>query len=161
MTYRPETAAASNEPAATVAAATPQPTPKPTDAPTPAPTPKPAKVEYKKLSDRSWQKVVKAPDSYIGRTYQVWACISQFDAATGLDTFRGEASNKNCEYWYLDGDNALFTGDEDQLADFVQEDVVVMNVMTLGSFSYSTQIGGETTVPWFDVVKITRKGSCD
>jgi hypothetical protein len=104
---------------------------------------------------------VKAPDDYIGRTYQVWACVTQFDAATGPDTFRGEASNKKREYWFLDGENALFTGDVRQLDDIVQDDVVVMNVSSLGSFTYDTQIGGATTVPWFSVAKITRKGSCD
>lgn len=104
---------------------------------------------------------MKSPDTYIGKTYQVWACITQFDAATGADTFLGQASNKKREYWYSDGDNVLFTGTESQLADFVQDDVVVMNVRSLGSFSYDTQIGGNTTVPWFSVDKITRKGSCD
>ena len=122
------------------------------------PTPKP--VVYAVLSDRSWQKVVKAPDKYFGRTYQVWACISQFDAATGADTFRGQGSNKKRSYWYLDADNALFTGDEDQLSDFVQDDVVLMRVTVLGSFSYDTQNGGNTTVPSFEVDRISRKGSC-
>jgi hypothetical protein len=46
------------------------------------------------------------------------------------------------------------------LEDFVEDDMVVMNVTSLGSFSYDTQIGGNTTVPLFTVDKITRKGSC-
>lgn len=141
--------------------ATLEPTPEPTPEPTAEPTPKPTKVEYKKLSNRSWAKLVKAPDNYLLKTYQVWACISQFDAATGLDTFRGQASNKKRTYWYSDGDNALFTGDESKLADFVEDDVVVMNVISMGSYSYDTQAGGNTTVPLFEVVKITRKGSCE
>ncbi len=62
---------------------------------------------------------MKAPDDYFGKTYQVWACISQFDAATGADTFRGEASNKKRTYWFSDGENSLFTGDVDQLDDIV------------------------------------------
>jgi hypothetical protein len=36
-----------------------------------------------------------------------------------------------------------------------------MRVTTLGSFTYDTQIGGNTTVPWFSVDRISRKGSCD
>lgn len=140
--------------------------PDPTDAPetTPEPdptaTPKPAKVSYAKLSNRAWAKLVKSPDKYLGKTYQIWACITQFDAATGDDSFRGEASNKKRTYWYSDGDNTMFTGNADQLADFVEDDVVVMNVMSLGSLSYDTQAGGNTTVPLFEVVKITHKGSC-
>ena len=37
---------------------------------------------------------------------------------------------------------------------------MVMNVVVLGSYSYDTQVGGNTTVPQFQVNKITRKGSC-
>ena len=137
------------------------PTPEPTTTtpePAPAATPKP---EYKKLSARNWDKLVKNPDAYLGKTYQVWACISQFDSATGPDTFRAEAANKKQEYWYLDSDNAMFTGDADRLADFVKDDVVLMNVTSLGSFSYDTQIGGNTTVPLFSIEKISHKGSCE
>ena len=156
ITYAPATAevpASTPEPEPTV-----EPTPEPE--PTAEPTPKPTKVSYKKLSDRSWRKVVKSPDSYLGKTYQLWACISQFDAATGDDTFRGQASNKKREYWFSDGDNVLFTGDTDRLADVVEDDILVMSVLSLGSFTYETQIGGETTVPLFEVIGFTHKGSC-
>jgi hypothetical protein len=77
----------------------------------------------------------------------------EFDAATGPDSFRGQGSNKKREYW--------FTGDEAGLADFVSDDVVVMNIVSLGFYWSDTQAGGNTTAPWFQVVKITRKGSCD
>ena len=77
----------------------------------------------------------------------MWGCISQFDAATGDDTFRARASYANQTYWYSDGDNAIFTGDTDQLANFVQDDIVFMDVISLGSLTYDTQIGGSTTVP--------------
>jgi hypothetical protein len=142
----------------TTPAPTLAPTPKPTPKPTPVPTPKP--ITYATLSDRSWAKVVKAPDNYIGTGYALWGCISQFDAATGLDTFRAETSNKKREYWFSDGVNAFFSGDASRLADFVQDDVVYMKVLSMGSFSYDTQNGGNTTVPLFEIVSISRKGSC-
>jgi hypothetical protein len=104
---------------------------------------------------------VKAPDNFIGNAYQLWGCISQFDAATGADTFRAETSYQQEEYWYLDSENALFTGDEGRLADYVKDDVVYMKVVSLGSYTYDTQIGGSTTVPWFEVRQISRKGSCE
>jgi DNA-directed RNA polymerase subunit RPC12/RpoP len=148
--------------------AAPTPGAEETEAPTPEatvetlPPPPPAKpATYAKPTNRQWAQIVKSPDKYIGKGYQVWACITQFDAATGPDTFRAQASNAKEEYWYSDGDNALFYGDETRLADFVTDDVVVMNVTSLGSFSYDTQVGGNTTVPLFNVDKITRKGSCD
>jgi hypothetical protein len=139
---------------------TPKPTPtaKPTHPPTPTPTPIP--LSYATLSSRDWALLVKAPDNYMGKAYKVWACISQFDAATGTDSFRAQASYRQESYWYTNGSNAVFTGDESQLADYVESDMVVMNVLSLGSLKYGTQIGGSTTAPAFMVVDITRKGSC-
>jgi hypothetical protein len=128
--------------------------------PTAAPPP-PAKAKsYATPNDRQWAQIVKSPDKYVGKGYHVWACITQFDAATGADTFRGDASNKKEEYWSLYGDNSLFSGTESQLADYVTDDIVIMNVTSLGSYSYDTQIGGNTTVPLFQVDSIGRKGSC-
>lgn len=135
--------------------------PDPSDEPAPTATPKPAKVSYAKLSNRAWAKLVKSPDRYVDKHYQLWACIFQFDAATGDDAFLAYASNKKREYWFSDGENSSFRGDADQLADFVEDDVVVMNVTSLGSYSYDTQAGGNTTVPAFRVDKISRKGSCE
>ena len=55
----------------------------------------------------------------------------------------------------------VFVGDANQLADYVEDDIVAMNVTSLGSYSYDTQIGGSTTVPMFEVDSIKRqKGSC-
>ena len=139
---------------------TAKPTPEPTPEPTAKPTPKPTPVAYNQLSDRTWQLLVKTPDKFTGRAYQHWACIYQFDAATGADSFLGRASNKQLEYWWTDGENAAFTGNENSLAAFVEDDMVLMNVISMGSYSYDTQAGGNTTVPQFEVVKIRRKGSC-
>jgi hypothetical protein len=128
--------------------------------PSAKPTPKPTPVAYRALTSRNWALLVKAPGQYTGNRYSVWGCISQFDAATGLDTFRAQASYRNEAYWYTDGTNAIFTGTESQLANFVEGDVVEMSVVAAGSFSYDTQLGGSTTAPEFNVVKIVRRGSC-
>lgn len=116
---------------------------------------------YASLTKRTWQKVVKSPDLYVGKGYKLWACIFQFDAATGPDQFLAQASWQRETYWALDGENAAFVGDATTLADYVEGDIVTMSVMVLGSYSYDTQAGGNTTVPSFQVVKIARaKGSC-
>lgn len=152
--------------AAPTATPTARVTPAPTPVVTPPPTPKPTPVvtlpptTYETLTSRQWAKVVKSPDDYLGETYKLWGCISQFDAATGDDAFRAQASYRREDYWYSDGENALFSGDADELSDFVADDVVVMDVTAFGSFTYDTQIGGSTTVPLFYVDKITRKGDC-
>jgi hypothetical protein len=140
---------------------TPQPTAKPTPTPKPTPTdPPPPPTTYAVPSSRQWAKIVRSPDDHLGETYKVWACITQFDAATGDDTFRAQASYRNQDYWYSDGDNAIFSALLVDLSDFVQDDVVVMNVTVFGSFDYDTQIGGSTTAPLFWIDKITHKGSC-
>ena len=64
----------------------PTPVPTPTPAPTPAPTPPPA-PSYAKLSDRQWALIVKSPDDYVGKRFELWTCIWQFDAATGPEAF--------------------------------------------------------------------------
>jgi hypothetical protein len=143
--------------------ATLQPTAQPTPNPIPTPAPTAASIyptSYATLSSRNWAKVVKAPDNYIGKGYKLWGCISQFDAATGAGSFRAETSYRKESYWYSEGTNAFFNGSEDGLADFVQDDVLAMDVMSLGSYSYDTQNGGNTTVPLFLVMKIKRVGSC-
>lgn len=139
---------------------TPVPTPVPTPPPTPVPTPKPTPVTYNLLTSRDWQLLVKAPDNYIGKAYRIRACISQFDAATGTDSFRAQASYRSETYWYSDGDNSYFIGDATALAPFVTGDEIFVRVISLGSFSYDTQAGGNTTVPLFQVDTIERKGSC-
>ncbi len=152
----------SPEPSSGVAAleGTPAPTPEPTPRPTtkPKPTPRPS---YQKLGKRAWQKLLRSPDDHIGERVQVWGCISQFDAATGGDSFRAQALYARTQYWWTDGDNVFFTGDEADLDDFVEDDVVWMNATVLGSYSYDTTIGGNTTVPLFLVDKIKHKGSCE
>jgi hypothetical protein len=140
---------------------TPEITPEPTPEITPKPTPKPTPVSYVALTSRAWALLVKAPDNYTGKAYKVYGCITQFDAATGTEQFRAQASYQNEDYWYTNGANALFSGVESKLADYVEGDIVSMKVMSLGSYSYDTQNGGNTTVPLFMVVSIARlPGSC-
>jgi hypothetical protein len=131
-----------------------------TDTPEPTVAPPPLPTSYATLTARAWSLLVKAPDNYIGKGYKVWACITQFDAATGLDSFRGQASYAKQAYWFTDGVNTFFTGDEAKLSTFVQDDIVYMTVVAAGSYSYDTQNGGNTTVPLFQVVSIRRIGSC-
>ena len=157
-TARPTTAP-TPEPTSTPTPA-PTPVPTPTPAPTPAPTPPPA-PSYAKLSDRQWALILKTPDDYVGKRFELWTCIWQFDAATGPEAFLGNASNKKQEYWNLYGENTSFTGPTDRLSEFVEGDIVFMKVRSLGSYSYDTQAGGNTTVPQFYIEGLSLKGNCD
>ena len=126
----------------------------------PAPTIK-LPASYTTLDARGWAKVVKAPDNYAGKGYALWACIWQFDAATGSESFLAYTSYKKQEYWLTEGENAMFTGTSSRLADYVEGDMVYMKAVVAGSYSYDTQAGGNTTVPWFYIAQISRKGSCE
>jgi len=133
--------------------------PAPTQAATPQPTPTPQPVGYRELTNRQWAQLVKAPDDHAGDRVVVWGCITQFDAATGPDQFRANATNKRLRYWYQ-GDNSYFAGTGSQLAEFVADDVVRMNVTVLGAYTYETTQGGYITVPSFEVDAIERRGGC-
>jgi hypothetical protein len=111
------------------------------------------------LSERDWAQIVKSPDAHRGEGYVVYACVTQFDAATGPASFRANASWQNEQYSFA-GDNAWFEGSASLLNDVVKDDELQMRVTVTGAYSYSTQIGGQTTVPAFQVVGIDLKERC-
>lgn len=141
------------------------PTPTPTTG-TPTPTsakPTPTKApSYKTLTARQWAKIAKDPDAYIGKTFIVYGEVTQFDSATGTDTFRADVAHKNTTtYGFFEGDNTMLTGYEDDLADVVEGDLFRAKVTVAGSYSYDTQVGGNTTVPMLVVDSIKVIGSTD
>ncbi|PWU56123.1 hypothetical protein DLJ47_07740 [Micromonospora sp. S4605] len=119
---------------------------------TPAPKPKPP--SYKTLSERQWKLIAKNPDAYIGKTYVVYGVVTQFDAATGVDTFRADVAHRRMADKYDYETNTLLTGLAADLDNLVEDDIFRANVTVLSSFSYGTQIGGETTVPLLQVDSI-------
>lgn len=149
-----------------------EPTSEPTVEPVPTPEPeettaeptKPAKKDYKTLSSRAFKKFAKDPDSHLGKTYVIYGEITQFDSATGTDTFRADTGPKKLKisYGYTDySQNTILTGDESKLEDLVEGDCFKAKVTVLGSYSYDTQIGGNTTVPMLRVDSISVYGSTD
>jgi hypothetical protein len=143
----------------TVEPAPPAPAPEPVVETPPPPT---AKTVYKAISAREFAKVCKDPDSYIGRTFILWGEVTQFDAATGTDSFRANTgpAKRRIEYGMTDySQNSMMTGDASILSDVVAGDCFGARVTCWGSLSYDTQIGGSTTVPQFRVDAISRYGS--
>lgn len=141
----------------------------PTDEPTeeettPAPDPAPAKKTYHALSSRDFKLLTKDPDAYTGKTYVIYGEITQFDAATGTDTFRANTGSKKLKisYGFVDyPQNSFLTGAESRLKKLVEGDCFKAKVTVLGSFSYDTQAGGSTTVPLFQVDAVSVYGSTD
>ncbi|WP_328415491.1 hypothetical protein OG470_23470 [Micromonospora sp. NBC_00389] len=118
------------------------------------PPPKPKPPSYKTLTERQWKLIAKDPDGYLGKTYVVYGRVTQFDAATGVDSFRANVAHRRMAEEYDYETNTIFNGSESDLDNLVEDDVFRANVTVLGSFSYDTQIGGETTVPLLQVDSI-------
>ena len=105
-----------------------------------------------KVTKRQWAKVVKNPDAHSGERYIIYGQVTQFDSATGKDTFRADTAHiDTTEYGHFDGANTILTGDEEVLPDLVEDDVFRASVTVVGSYDYDTQISGNTTVPYLAV----------
>ncbi|MFB2573522.1 hypothetical protein [Micrococcus sp. IITD107] len=136
------------------------PTPTPSEEPEPTPTEEPEPVEadpsdYEKLTARDLALITKDPDAHMGRQVQVYAHITQFDAATGDCIFRGNASQANMADTWDYEHNSMFMAETgigcEALSDFVGDDQVHVLATVLMSMSYDTQIGGSTTVPVYQI----------
>lgn len=160
--------------AADVSAAPPAATSPAAEPATPTPEPTTAEAEeseepfsyptsFTTLTDRQWKKIVRDPDAFAGKGVILYANVFQFDAATGNDTFLAYASYQDDRsYGYWDGDDtAVFVGTKKQLRNVVEDDVVRVKAVVDSSFSYDTQIGGNTTVPLLYVDKIEVIGSTE
>jgi len=109
-------------------------------------------VQAVRVSKRQWAKIVKKPESYKGDRYIIYGQVTQFDSATGDDTFLADSAHRNTmSYGFFDGDNALLTGSTKQLDDLVEDDVFRASVTVLGKIDYDTQTGGNTTVPLLEI----------
>lgn len=122
----------------------------PTATPTPVapPPPPPGKDQYGTIGERDWALLVKNPDGSIGQRIIIYAQVTQFDAATGTTTFRANGFPAQQSY-YWDGDNIMINGSAGLLAGVVEDDILKIYATADGSLTYSTQIGGSTTVPEF------------
>lgn len=130
--------------------------------PAPEPAPEPADpADFAAIGERDWALIAKDPDAHFGEQIVVFARVTQFDSATGKDSFRADAAATSLEYWSLDGTNVLFTGDAQMLGPVVEDDVVKVHATVMGSLSYDTQIGGSTTVPLLAVGLIEVVGYSD
>ncbi|MDW3846315.1 hypothetical protein NMK34_06810 [Micromonospora sp. BRA006-A] len=124
-------------------------------APSPRKTAAPPKPpSYKTLTARQWKLIAKNPDGHIGEHYVVYGRVTQFDAATGTDTFRADVAHRRMADEFDYETNTMLSGSGSDLENLVEDDTFRANVMVLGSFSYDTQIGGSTTVPLLQIDSI-------
>jgi hypothetical protein len=123
----------------------------PGDSPPPPPPPPPPPV-YNPVTDSQWQLIQEDPGTYAGQTFTVTGTVTQHDANTGADEFRadaGPADNPDT--------NTIFdgSGDGSQVAPLQVGQAFTAQVSVEGSLSYTTTLGGTTTVPELLVVSIS------
>lgn len=116
------------------------------------------KPNFKSITERDWQFILKNPNDYFNQYFIVYGKITQFDTATGNDSFRANVSgiDQYSKGYWLGGDNTLLVGNAALLKPFVNNDIFVAKVSVLGTFSYTSVFNGNLTVPKLKVFEITR-----
>lgn len=115
----------------------------------PAP-PQPARA----ITAREWQKIAKDPGAHVGESVVVYGTVTQFDAATGTDSFRANVDGVRHQNEYQYETNTFLTGETSTLSDVVNGDVFRAEVVVGAPYTYTTTMGGQMTVPTLVVTKI-------
>lgn len=105
---------------------------------------------YAPLAPRDFALLMKDPDSHHGQKVVIYGDVTQLDSATGTSEFRADTgpdapnpADPYTENTYISAPNPAL------LANVVEKDTLRMYVEVSGSYTYKTQMGGETTVPKF------------
>lgn len=118
--------------------------------PTEAPPKK--RAAYDPVRAREFKLIEKDPDAHEGERIVIYGVVTQFDSATGESEFRADTGAKLSRDAFGYSVNSLVSvADSEMTDDLVSDDHVKMYVEVMGSYSYETQIGGETTVPRFNL----------
>lgn len=116
---------------------------------------------HRAVDAHGWQVIAKDPDAHKGERIIVYGRVTQFDAATGDDTFRASVDGVDHPGdAYAFDTNTMLDGNAAALKDVVNDDLFRAEVTVAGSVSYDTQIGGNTTVPVLtvDTIRVTGRG---
>lgn len=116
---------------------------------------------YQTITKRDWALIAKNPAKHKGKKISVYVHIWQFDSLTGDNQFLGDVdvqNNLSSDYW-IGGTTSLLIGTSSMLADYVEDDVLKISAVVLGTYSYSTKIGGTNRVPKLQIKAIKFLGS--
>ncbi|MGM7677653.1 DUF4190 domain-containing protein [Microbacterium sp. A94] len=111
---------------------------------------------FVEIDDRSFALIAKDPDAHVGTNLILYGSIMQFDSATGRCAMlvSTAATLKEMSYEYEQNTMAV-SGDRNQncpvFDPLVEDDHVKLWATVVQSYSYETQIGGNTTVPMIEV----------
>ncbi|GAA3231638.1 DUF4190 domain-containing protein [Oerskovia jenensis] len=109
----------------------------------------------------AWAQIAKDPEAYVGDKIVLYAEVTQFDAATGSDSFRaGTGAEQPSSPFELDV-NTLLSGDRSILADVTVGDVLKVHAIVEGATTYDTVMGGGMTAPVLEVAAVEDVGFKD
>ncbi|MEU5553850.1 MULTISPECIES: hypothetical protein [unclassified Micromonospora] len=116
---------------------------------TAAPTPSDIYVTF---TQRQWKLLAERPNDYIGRTFVVYGQVTQFDDATGEDTFAARVGPRRTTDEGGYDTTMLLDGDPKLLRSLAEGEEFQAEVMLLGTYLYSPPTGGPLrNVPWLVV----------
>lgn len=149
-----ESAEPSAKPSGTPSSEPSAPAEEPSDPP--ASSGAPDQASFVSMDERGWALIAKDPDANAGTNVILFGTITQFDSATGncAMLISTSAIQKEMSYDY-DQNVMAVSGDWDTecptFDPLVEGDHVQLWATVNQSFSYDTQIGGNTTVPMVEV----------
>lgn len=122
----------------------------------PASSGAPDQGSFVTMDERGWALIAKDPDANAGTNVVLFGTITQFDSATGNCAMlvKTSAVQKEMSYEYDQSVMAVSGDWEAECPTFdplVEGDHVQLWATVTQSFSYDTQIGGNTTVPMVEV----------
>lgn len=109
----------------------------------------------------AWAQIAKDPEGYVGDKIVLYAEVTQFDAATGSDSFRASTGAEQPSGPLELDVNTLLSGDRSVLTDVTVGDVLKVHAIVEGATTYDTVMGGGMTAPVLKVAAVENVGFKD
>lgn len=114
---------------------------------------------FVEVDDRTFALIAKDPDAHTGENIILYGNITQFDSATGRCAMLISTAGTQKEYSYEYDQNTMARSGDGMSTcpvfdPLVEDDTIKIWATVDSSFSYDTQIGGNTTVPMIEVWQV-------
>ncbi|MFH5227860.1 DUF2510 domain-containing protein [Antrihabitans spumae] len=112
---------------------------------------------YSSIEFRDYALLVKDPDAHAGQKVVVYGRVTQFDSATGPQNMLVRTANAPQDSVFDYDINTMVEASSQTLKPVVEDDLVTIYAEVVGSYTYDTQRGGNTTVPKLraNIVEVT------
>lgn len=117
-------------------------------------------ANYERIDERELALIARDPDAHRGRKIVIYGDVSQADSVTGNSRIRANTAAGQYWNWYdFDLNSVVSVKNPSLIANVVEDDLVELYVEVAGAMSYSTTMGGKTTVPEFTAHVVNVYGS--